>query len=491
MKATTSVRVFLGAAMVCVGALGLTRPTQAKAPDRLAQAIEAILKRDVFAPAIVAIDIRDLDTGKVLFEKNSALNVKPASTMKLFTTAAILDAEGPEGNTAATTVETAGRLDSLGRVLGDVYLVGRGDPNLSDRFDWRNGKDPFDQLARDLRDAGIRRVEGRVIGYDGLFSDEAVPDSWTADDLIWSYGATVSALSAFDNSLRLRLEPGERDGDATRLSVKPETGFIRFENRTVTSGEGKPKFTLNRELGSRVVVLEGTMPRLAEAWTGAIAVPEPTLFATTLFAEALARQGITVRDSPTTSRQPLPDSLRPLASLRGPAVAEQIRIVNKESQNLHAETLLRRLGLAAYKDASVESSLRARETFLKGIGVRVEDTAMSDGSGLSRTDLVTARALVDLLAAMAKHPHAKVFRDSLPIAGVDGTLKRRMVGTKAQGRVFAKTGSIRHVNALGGYIDTVSGRHLVFSILVNHHTRPAKEALDAIDEICALLVEFK
>ena len=134
MKATTSVRVFLGAAMVCVGALGLTRPTQAKAPDRLAQAIEAILKRDVFAPAIVAIDIRDLDTGKVLFEKNSALNVKPASTMKLFTTAAILDAEGPEGNTAATTVETAGRLDSLGRVLGDVYLVGRGDPNLSDRL---------------------------------------------------------------------------------------------------------------------------------------------------------------------------------------------------------------------------------------------------------------------------------------------------------------------------------------------------------------------
>jgi D-alanyl-D-alanine carboxypeptidase/D-alanyl-D-alanine-endopeptidase (penicillin-binding protein 4) len=187
----------------------------------------------------------------------------------------------------------------------------------------------------------------------------------------------------------------------------------------------------------------------------------------------------------------LPASLRPLASVRGPAVAEQIRVVNKESQNLHAETLLRRLGLAVNKDASVEASLRAREAFLKAQGVRFQDTAMYDGSGLSRSDLVTARSLVDLLVAMNRHPHAKAFRDSLPISGVDGTLRRRMVGTPAQGRIFAKTGSLRHVNALAGYVDAASGRRLVFSILVNHHTRPSKEALDAMDAICVLLAELR
>ncbi len=485
-------RVALCAAVIGVFAGNPAGPVMAKPTDRLAQAIDAILQREVFKPALVAIDIRDLDTGRVLFERNAAMNVKPASTMKLFTTAAILDAEGKSGTPSATTVETIGRLDSLGRVLGDVYLIGRGDPNLSDRFEWRSEKNPFDQLAKDLRDSGVTRIEGRLLGYNGLFSDETIPDGWTADDLVWSYGAEVSALSAFDNSLRLRLEPGEREGEATRLIVQPSTDFIHFENRAVTSAEGgKGKVSLSRPLGSRQVVIGGSVPRLGEAWMGAIAVPEPTLFATTLFAEALARQGVSVRDGVFATRDSLPNSLRPLASIRGPDVAEQIRVVNKESQNLHAEMLLRRLGLDAFNDASVESSLRARELFLKGQGVRAAGTAMYDGSGLSRSNLVTARAEVDLLAAMARHPLAATFKDSLPIAGVDGSLRKRMVGTKAQGRVFAKTGSIGHVNALAGYVDAISGRRFVFSIIVNHHTHPSKEATDAMDEICTLLADLR
>jgi D-alanyl-D-alanine carboxypeptidase/D-alanyl-D-alanine-endopeptidase (penicillin-binding protein 4) len=467
-------------------------PVAAKGPDKLTLAIESILKREVFAPAIVAIDIRDLDTGKVLYEKNAATNVKPASTMKLFTTAAILDAEGQGGPPAATTVETGGRVDGYGRVLGDVYLVGRGDPNLSDRVEWKEGKNPFDQLAKDLKDGGIHRIEGRLIGYDGLFTDETIPDSWTAEDLVWSYGAEVTALSAFDSTLRLKIEPGEREGDPTRLTVEPLTDFMRIENRSLTSAEGvKSNLTLTRALGSRHVVIEGTVPRAGEGWTGEVATPEPTLFATTLLAEALARQGIGVRDGVSSSRMTLPSSLHVLASITGPPVIEQIKVVNKESQNLHAETLLRRLGLDVFKDASVESSLKAREAFLTAHNVRVADTGMYDGSGLSRSDLVTARAEVDLLVAMARHPLARAFRDSLPVAGVDGTLKRRMAGTKAQGRVFAKTGSIRHVNALAGYVDAISGRHLVFSIVVNHHTRPSREATQAMDDICALLVDLK
>ena len=465
-----------------------SRPPMAKGRDQFGQAVEAVLKREVFGPAIVAIDIRDLDTSRVLFERNSTRNVKPASTMKLFTTAAALDAEGRGGATPATTVESAGRLDGRGRLLGDVYLVGRGDPNLSDRFDRPGEKNPFDQLAADIRASGITRIEGRLWGYDGLFSDETIPDGWTADDLVWEYGAEVSALSAFDNSLRLRIEAGEREGDSTQLSVQPPTDFLRIENRSVTGAAGsEAKVSLSRSLGSRRIVILGRLPLSGEAWTGAVAVPEPALFATTLLAEALARHGVSIRDDVRTSREPLPDSLRPLASVRGPAVSEQIKVVNKESQNLHAEILLRRLGLGAFKDASVESSLRARERFLRGRGVRLGEPAMYDGSGLSRSDLVTARAEVDLLSAMAKHPSAGTFKDSLPIAGVDGSLKRRMVGTKAQARVFAKTGSLNHVNALAGYVDAVSGRHFVFAMIVNHYTRPSREVTDAMDEICALL----
>lgn len=478
--------------LLWTGTGGPASRAEARGPDRLTQAIDAILRREVFAPATVALDIRDLDTGRVLFERHATLNVKPASTMKLFTTAAILDALGPGAVPPATTVETAGRVDASGRAQGDLYLIGRGDPNLSDRVEWRRPGSPFDQLAADLHDAGIRSIEGRLVGYEGLFTDETIPDSWTADDLVWSYGATVSALSAFDNTVRLRLEPGERENDPARLAIQPESAFIRVENRATTSSPGsKPDLSLSRVLGSRHVILEGSLPGLGEAWTGAVAAPEPALFATTLLAEALARRGVSVRGAVETSRDRLPDGLRPLASVRGPELAEQIRIVNKESQNLHAEMLLRRLGLYVFNDASVESSLRARELFLRRMGVRAEGTAMYDGSGLSRSDLVTARAEVDLLAAMARHPLAGAFRASLPIAGIDGSLKRRMNGTAAEARVFAKTGSIRHVNALAGYVDSRSGRHLVFAIIVNHHTRPSKEVTEAMDAICVLLAELR
>lgn len=467
-------------------------PVSAKGPDRLTVALNEILRAEVFAPAIVAVDIRDLDTGRVIYERNSTLNVKPASTLKLFTTAAILDAEGADGGAAPTTVETAGRLDAFGRVLGDVYLIGRGDPNLSDRFEWRGGKNPFDQMAKDLKDAGISSIEGRLIGYDGLFPDEAIPDNWTADDLVWSYGATVSALSGFDSSLRLRLEAGEREGEPARLAIEPETDFMEIENRVVTTKEGsESRISLSRPLGTRHVLIEGTLPRLGPAWTGDLAAPEPALFATTLLAEALARQRIAIRGGSLVSHEPLPASLRPLASIQGPATPQQILVVNKESQNLHAETLLRRLGLDVFHDASVESSRRARDLFLKRLGVRAEGTAMEDGSGLSRAALVTARSEADLLVAMARHPLARAFKDSLPVAGVDGTLRRRMKGTAAEGRVFAKTGSIRYVNSLAGYVDAPSGRHLAFSIIVNHHTRPAREATAAMDEICVLLAGLK
>lgn len=465
------------------------RPAESpgKGDARMSRAIDEILRREVFGPAIVAIDVRDLGSGRAVYARNARTNVKPASTTKLLTTAAILDALGPDAR-VETTLETTARVDALGRVLGDLLFIGRGDPNLSARFDAAPEGTPFARLADELWRGGVRVVEGRLIAHDGLFPGESIGDSWTADDLAWSYGAEISALSAFDNAVRLTILPGERAGDAAQIAANPRTDFIEIENRLVTVDRAVDRaFSATRAPGSRRVVVSGRIPLGASESSEGVAVPEPALFAASLLRDELSRRGVVVRGGLARSTDPLPEGRRVLAFHRGRTVAEEIRVVNKESQNLHAEILLRRLGAAVSKDASAGASLEARATILRQLGARLDEAALYDGSGLSRSSIVSAAAEADLLVAMARHPHANAFRDSLPVAGVDGTLRRRMTGSLAERRVFAKTGGLRHVVGLAGYVDAVSGRRFAFSMIVNHFTRPTREVTAALDEICALL----
>ncbi|HWX25249.1 MAG TPA: D-alanyl-D-alanine carboxypeptidase/D-alanyl-D-alanine-endopeptidase, partial [Vicinamibacteria bacterium] len=168
-------------------------------------------------------------------------------------------------------------------------------------------------------------------------------------------------------------------------------------------------------------------------------------------------------------------------------LSETIQTVNKRSQNLHAEMLLRLLGARVKRDGSAEGGLGAVQAFLSRIGVDLGGWDIEDGSGLSSHDLVTPHGLADLLAAMDRHPQGAIFRASLPIAGVDGSLRGRMKGTRAEGRVIAKTGSVEHVAALAGYVETKGGGRLAVVILVNHETAKGREASAAIDTICEIL----
>jgi D-alanyl-D-alanine carboxypeptidase/D-alanyl-D-alanine-endopeptidase (penicillin-binding protein 4) len=165
-----------------------------------------------------------------------------------------------------------------------------------------------------------------------------------------------------------------------------------------------------------------------------------------------------------------------------------VKVVNKRSQNLHTEMLLRLLGAKVNGAGTVEAGHEALEDFLHRLGVPAQTWSLQDASGLSRSDVLTPHGLVVLLAAMDRHRHAGVFRDSLPVAGVDGTLEGRLRGTPAQGRVLAKTGSLRHVNALAGYATTRGGERLAFAIVLNHHTAPGSAGVAAIDDFVNALV---
>ena len=462
--------------------------------SRLKKAIDAIVSRPELAPASWGIEVRSLSSGRTLYARNAEKALRPASNMKLVTTAAALDAYGPDAR-LRTTVETAGRLDGLGRVLGDVYLVGRGDPDLSARFAPGRPTAAFEEMADALVAAGVRRIEGGLVGHEGAFTGERRGPDWAWDDFAWGYGAEVSALSFADNLVAASLKPGERVGDPAVLDVSPPFGCVAVSSSVTTSvaatasagpAPTDEEVSLQRPPESNEVRLSGHVP-LGGSWTGELSVTDPARCAARVFADVLETKGIRVAGGATTSSEPLPAGTRVLAAHLSPTIAEIVRVVNKVSQNLHAEMLLRLVGLEVKGEGSAAKGHEAVAEFLRRLGVPDEGWALADGSGMSGFDLLTPRGLVALLAAMDRHPCAAAFRDSLPVAGVDGTLETRMKGTPAAGRLVAKTGTMHLARALAGYVTTVRGQRLAFAIVVNNHEGRGREATAAIDDIAISL----
>ena len=466
-------------------------------PRRLRKAIDAIVSRPDFAAAFWGVEVRSLGTGRTLYARNAEKAFRPASNMKLVTTAAALDAFAADAR-IRTTVETAGRLDGLGRILGDVFLVGRGDPNLSARFTPGHPTAAFEEMADALVAAGVRRIEGRLVGHEGAFAGDRRGSDWTWEDLAWGYGTEVSALSFADNRVEASLKPGESAGDPAVLEVVPDTGCLRVVSTVETvaaapypSGpDDEDDVSLERAPSSNEVRLSGRVP-LGGGWNGGLAVADPARCAAKAFRAVLERRGIRVAGETVSSREPLPAGGRVLAAHEGPTLAEAVRVVNKESQNLHAEMLLRLVGLKVKGEGSAEKGHEAVAGIAKRLGVPDAGWALADGSGLARTDLLTPHGTVALLAAMDRHPSASFFRDSLPVAGRDGTLEKRLKGTAAEGRVAAKTGTLRLANALAGYVTTERGERLAFAIVVNNHAGKGREAVAAIDAIAVALASAR
>ncbi|PYQ24364.1 MAG: D-alanyl-D-alanine carboxypeptidase/D-alanyl-D-alanine-endopeptidase, partial [Acidobacteria bacterium] len=327
-----------------LGALALGAvPAAAREPagTALQRAVDGILDRPAFAGGFWAAEVRSFRTGRVLYARNADKNMKPASTAKLVTTAAALDAFGPDDR-LRTTLETAGRLDGLGRILGDVYLVGRGDPNLSGRFTDGRITAAFEELADALRGQGVRRIEGRLVGHEGLFKGDRRGDDWAWGDLVWWYGAEVSALAFNDNSADLRVSAGERVGEPVLVERNPVSSYYQVVSTATTSPAGTASdLRVDRPLGANVIRISGSFPLGLKPWENSVALEDPARYAATVFSEVLASRGIVVARTVETSSDPLPAGLRVLAGHDGPPLSEVLKGVNKPSQNLHAEMLLR------------------------------------------------------------------------------------------------------------------------------------------------------
>lgn len=489
--------------LICVLILGFPADgaTRKKRPSLQEKVERIIAATPALARAHIGIRVTQLD-GTVLLERNAKNWFVPASNTKLYSTALAMTRLGPDYRmTTRVTSEAVPGPD--GTVEGDVRLVGGGDPSLSGRTypydkdkEWADEAPGIDQLADQIAARGVRRIHGAVIGDDTAFAWEPFPDGWGIDDPLYEYGAPVSALTLQDNAMRLEVRPGVAAGDPAEAWLSAEVGhFIVICTVTTVQAGEKGKIVVERPVNSNELRVRGTIVAGAKPYSTLIAVSDPALYAAQVLTAALERRGIVVRDPAGLRHRmgdadPGPDWPVTLATRLSPPLAELVRVTDKVSQNLHAELLLREVSRRDRLFGSSAAGLEELQAFLTAeVGLDKDDVHFEDGSGLSRLTLLTPEATTRLLVFMAKSPAREAFYAALPVGGEDGTLSKRFKGELERGRVHAKTGSLSHVSALGGYLEHPRKGRLAFTVLVNNYNTLAAEARRGIDKLVLTLLE--
>ena len=486
------------------------------APRTLAELqsrIQQIAHQPALEPGFFAVKIVSLDTGSVIYEQDAHKFVRPASNMKLYTVAAAFDRLTPDYH-FSTTVYAKEKPED-GKIKGDLTVYGRGDPSIAARFNNGDYFKGINDLADRIVAAGVKRIKGDLVGDESYFNGAPLGSGWEWDDLTWSYGAPVSALSINDNAIDLTVKPGGQIGaPVVVFTGPPAAGFMTIANRAVTSARGsKNELQLYRGVGENTLEVTGSIPLGDAGFIGGVAIPDPALAFVTMLRDALIKRGVKIEGRVRTvsgrpgefqrllpNETPEPKPTLEIASLQSPPFTLIAAHTLKPSQNQYTELILRTLGKMRLTPAQPSSTstnqdseaagLQVVRDFLRQAGVAESDLVLSDGSGLSRNDMITANATVQLLTYMSKHRFFAQFRDALPIAGVDGTLRTRMKGTPAEGNVRAKTGSLSSVASLSGYVTTATGEHLVFSMMLNNYPDASALRRDSIDAIAILLASF-
>lgn len=468
--------------------------------------------------SFIGVLIVDAATGKTLYDLNADRYFTPASNTKLFTTTLAMSALGPDYR-FRTTIETHGTLDSVGRLRGDLVLVGRGDPDFSNRRIPYDAKNPVDGLAdkplAELVDAivakGVKEIDGNIIADDSYFPYEPFPEGWAIGDMPFDYGGAVSAICFDDNGLDVKVTPGDHVGAPAWVAVEPWPGYDVYAY-SITTGpaDSQADFNTVENPGPKPFLVRGSIPLGHAPIDLPMAMPDPADYTAQVLKQMLLARGIRVTgearaqhasppqegmtfDPPEiTPQTPSPataSNALVLAEHQSPPLIEIVRVLNKVSENLHAEILLRTVAKEKSGDGSLAAGLKIERQFLTSIGIPLNDVLVDDGSGLSRQNLVTPRAVVSLLEYVRGQSWGDAYLSTLPVAGVDGTLDNRMKGTAAAGRIEAKTGSVEHTQAMSGFATTLHGEHLIFSMFDNHNGGTGRDAANVLDSIAQAMVE--
>jgi serine-type D-Ala-D-Ala carboxypeptidase/endopeptidase (penicillin-binding protein 4) len=490
-------------------------PGSRKDVARFTARVQSALSETHAAKASWGILVLDRDTGETLYESNADRYFTPASNAKVFTTSLALAELGPDFR-FRTTLESSAQISSDGKLAGDLRLIGRGDPDLSNRkfpFAGKVERDgPVEKILEEMADEavakGLKEIDGDIVADDSYYPYDPYPPGWAVGDVFFTFGSPIGAIALNDNCISVTILPGAKVGDPANVVVEPAAALDTFSRRIVTvDAFAKPEVGVVRQPGLEFMLLQGAIPVGHSALKLELAMPDPAETAGLALKQIFESRGVhvtgTVRvhhaappeiypDAPVVLG-PLPEPVDPntniLAEHLSLPLIESVKLTNKVSQNLHAELLLRAVGHEKKGYGITDAGLWVEQDFLKSIGVADGDVVFSDGSGLARDDLVTPRAIVQLLRYDDKQAWGPAYIATLPISGVDGTLENRMQGTAAAGRILAKTGSLDHVHSLSGFATTLGGERLVFAIFENNNPQHAREAAAGFDSIVVAMVE--
>ena len=484
------------AALTAAGAETATpappRPTPAKLQRALMEALACATPG--LAGGLIGYDVIQLSTGRTLAQYNQQNQFIPASNAKLYTTAAALMRLGPDHHYETTVAATAAP-DAQGRLAGDLYFIGAGDPTLASRtypLGKPTGMSDIEALADQVVAAGVKRIDGSIVGDETAYPKDLYPMGWTVDDAIWDYGAPVSALTIHDNLITVRLTAPMAAGALTRVTLDPPLEYFTIDNRATAGAETQVK--IDRLPGSRELRISGTVAAGA-TFNDALAIDDPARYAATALADALERRGVTIRGLIATRSHGLNEAPDPVNApvvlarhVSGP-LAGILLVIDKISHNLYSEMVLREIGRVVNGSGTRQAGISEVYKLIWETGARTECCYFQDGSGLSRQTLISPLSTVRLL----QHMHRSKYRDTwwslLPIGGVDGSLGRRFDKNPEARRIRAKTGSIAHVATMSGYVESVTWGPLAFSVLINNFNAESAEATLLLDKIGLVLVE--
>jgi D-alanyl-D-alanine carboxypeptidase/D-alanyl-D-alanine-endopeptidase (penicillin-binding protein 4) len=481
-------RAVLALALVLPGCAARSSPPSLgeaapSARERLRHQLQSLFSAPAVSHAQWGVHVFSLRHADTLYSLNAGQFMVPASNQKVLTTAVAAARLGWDFRFTTRLLAT-GPLDEDGTILGDLVVVGNGDPTINPRHPerWR----AFDDWAAALNARGVKIVNGSLIGDDNAFAEPGWGVGWAWDNLQYGYGAPPSALQFNENQVEVMIGPGLSADTRAIISTAPfGSGLVVHHEVTTIASGGDTQVDIARVPGTPHLRVYGQIAVGAKPVTLTAAVDNPTRLYLAALREALARHGIFVAggimDVDDLRAPPSLDSAVELIVDRSPPLTEIIDVTMKWSRNIYAETLLLATAEPGEPATGSRGLERMRET-LGNWGIGPDVYLSRDGSGLSRYNYVTANALTWLLTYLWADPeHAERFQSTLPVAGVSGSLAARMKGTPAEGRVLAKTGTLSNVRTLSGYATTVDGETLVFSMMANNFRVPSAE-IDAVME---------